>query len=122
MRETIWLLKPILAAQNREELDIFIEETTADLHLWYAYLDVVEGRHKESHSKPVRFGSEKFGTVTDLKAEQSSSALKFTMMMAKLGSGSPSDLTETSQEPQSPADYSSTVVAGTSHDSSTAHL
>ena len=60
-------------------------------------------------------GSEKLGKVTVIKAGQSSSAVAATMIMADKESGSRSGETEASQEPQTPADSSLAVVAGTPH-------
>ena len=91
----------------------------ADLHLWYVYLEGVEGRHKASHSKSVHFSSEKMDKFTDLEAGRSSSVLETTVMMAENESGSPLGKAEANGECETPVDSLSTEVAGTSNDSLT---
>ena len=89
-----------------------------DLLLWYAYLDIVKGKHKASHSKSVQFFGENMDKFTDLKAKQSSSVLETTMMRIENDSASSSGEAEASVESQTPVNFLSAETADTSHDSS----
>ena len=71
MQESLAHLKTVFAAQGKKELDLFINETNADLHLWHAYVDGVEGKHKTWHTKSVHLSGKKMEKFTDLEARLS---------------------------------------------------
>ena len=119
IREKIALLKPKFAAQLKKELDPLTKETNAEIHLWYAHLDGVQGRHNASHSKPVLFWGEKMDKLMHSEAGRRGSVLETTMMMFENGFGSPLRDVDDSAQSQKLVDPLSTEVAGTSHESVT---
>ena len=88
MRKKVSLLKPIFAVEKCKKLDLFLEESNADIHSWYAFFCWCR-RQTRRHIANQCILAVRNGAKSHIKAGQSSCTLETTMMVAENECGSP---------------------------------
>ena len=111
------LLKPVYAARKRKEAEQSLKNANADVQLWYAYLDGVEGKKRASHDRSVHFDIE--STSEGMIQQPHIDVVETTMMMTATEQGTVGDNTEPPTEPIISEPSTEPINPGPSTDMST---